>query len=185
MTLYVCAYVDRVGSVLGLVINPWARAVLHSQTDRLSPLPAPVTRARSNKPLQRDRTSRNVRFTTRRKREQKDQEKHSEAEAGKGLCKSIYVCECYSIKSFFYRAKIFLFNLAAKPKGLWNCLASALPLQTQAASVQSLFLYSICGDPMMSCPLSNLCGAKPVETYFGLFLIKRNGTALMKKLIKV
>lgn len=38
------ACADRVGSVLGLLINPWARAVLRSQTDRLSPVPASVTR---------------------------------------------------------------------------------------------------------------------------------------------
>lgn len=40
----VCACADRVSSVLGLLINPWARAVLRSQTDRLSPVPASVTR---------------------------------------------------------------------------------------------------------------------------------------------
>lgn len=71
----VCACVDRVGSVLGLLINPWARAVLLSQTDRLSPVPAPVTGARSNKPLQRDRASRNVRFRTRGSKRKRTQEK--------------------------------------------------------------------------------------------------------------
>lgn len=35
----------RVDSVRGLPINPRARAVLRQQTDRLSALPAPVTRA--------------------------------------------------------------------------------------------------------------------------------------------
>lgn len=63
--MYVCTPVDRVGSVLGLLINPWARAVLLSQTDRLSPVPAPETGAHSNKPLQRAGANRNVRFRTR------------------------------------------------------------------------------------------------------------------------
>lgn len=84
---------DRVGSVLGLLINPWARAVLHSQTDRLSPVPAPVTGARSNKPLQRDRASRNVRFRTRGS-EKKSKRERQRSRRRKRL---VYICVCVCV----------------------------------------------------------------------------------------
>lgn len=98
----VCGCVDRVGSVLGLLINPWARAVLLSQTDRLSPGPAPVMRAHTNKPLQRDRASRNVRFRTRGSERKRAREREGEAEGGKGLCTSMRLC----VAQFEHRERV-------------------------------------------------------------------------------
>lgn len=88
---------DRVGSVLGLLINPWARAILLIQTDRLSPAPAPVMGARCNKPLQRGRASRNVRFRT------SVSKKREKGRRNEGLC----ISKCVDVSQTELKGHVF------------------------------------------------------------------------------
>ena len=133
MHSYVCvcgsACVDRVGSVLGLLINPWARAVLHSQTDRLSPVPAPVTGARSNKPLQRDRASRNVRFRTRgsekKSKRARETAKQKEEEACVHLC--VCVCVCCTVRTWWRGRAVSLSGQQRDFAPIWTLLTQTLP----------------------------------------------------------